>query len=201
VRIIPWLCIVLGAACGKPAGTSSPATAKGKPSYPLLDGRCDEYPAIAQERHRIAAGIELFLFQDPDYLWLCFTLPPDAFGATDVVVAAPGLSEPLNLHVSAQLGEWVAARPEAAPGDVSSDRWWNQRGWTAMPVPFNGVTDDAGSSFKFKPTPGRELQLGKRRFGRGPWRLAIHIAGLGDGSDAPQTARFPARGEHGLTAW
>lgn len=166
------------------------------PGYPLLDGRCDEYGALAAERHHVASGVDLFVFQDRDYVWLCYTLPADVFGALDLVLTAPGLAVPTNLHVSAQLGEWPAGDPAAAPKDPSSSQWWNQRGWSALPIPFNGMHPDG--KIKFRPTPGRELQLGKARFGRATWKLRLQIYGVGsDGRDA----YFPASGDHVLAVW
>jgi hypothetical protein len=178
------------------AACTPKATSRTTPAYPLLDGRCDEYTSLAAEHHDVAPGVELFVFQDTSYVWLCYTLPHDAFGPLDLVVAAPGLDEPLNLHASAQLGEWPASKPDAMPKDASSEQWWNQHGWTGMPVRFNGAAADG--TIKFRPTPTRELQLGKRRFGRGTWRLRATIYGVGGGGS---DAKFPAAGDHALAVW
>jgi hypothetical protein len=183
--------ILVGVACTKPA-PSAPKSA----AYPLLDGHCDEYRELAQDRHTVAPGVELFVFQDHDYVWLCYTLPSGSLGTMDMILTAPALTEPQNLHVSAQLGEWPAAKPELAPDGPASDRWWNQHGWTALPVPFNGMTEDGKP--KWRPTPGRELQLGKARFGRGAWKLRLQIHGLGEGG---QPLNFPASGDLALRVW
>jgi len=138
--------------------------------YPLLDGRCDEYPAVPHEQHVIARDVALFVFQDRDYVWLCVTLPPNELGALDLDIAAPGLAAPLDLHASAQLGEWPVGT--APPDDAASDRWGNQRGWTALTVPFHGMRDGAPA---FAHPLARELQLAKQRFGRGAWQLRLHL--------------------------
>jgi hypothetical protein len=185
------LSALAASACGS---THSPSRPTVQSPPPLLDGRCDEYAALAAERHRVTSTVDLFVLQDRDYVWLCYTLPPDTFGALDMVLAAPALAEPLNLHVSAQLGEWPAGQP--APADASSSTWWNQRGWSAFPVPFNGTKPDG--SIKFRPTPGRELQLGKARFGRGRWTLRMQIYGVDAGGG---DAHFPTTGDHMIEVW
>lgn len=189
------------------ASAAAAAEKSGGPDYPLMDGACDEYPALAQSRHRIADGIELFLFQDRDYVWLCYTLPQNSFGMADFVVDAPGLQKKLNLHVSAQLGEWPADEPDAAPDSADSPKWWNHSGWSGTTVPFNGASaslDAAGKpkvDYNFRRTRGRELQLSKARFGRGEWRWHIDIRNVADGTDGGQRAfRFPETGERTFKA-
>jgi hypothetical protein len=179
-----------------------PASGSASPGYPMLDGHCGDVAGLAQERHVVAPGVELFVFQDRDYVWLCYTIPNGNFGMVDVAVAAPGLAEPMNLHVSAQLGEWPIASPDLAPAEATSPQWWNHHGWTAAVVPFNGVEETDGQSrYKFKPTPGRELQLGKARFGRGTWKLALSIRGITGPDGVALTPRFPASGDHVLEVW
>lgn len=186
------IAVVLGACATAPPRQPPPPA----PAYPLLDGRCDEYAALGAARHAVVPGVDLFVFQDAHYVWLCYTLPADTFGALDLVLAAPTLAAPLNLHVSAQLGEWPAGDPAATPKDASSAAWWNQRGWSALPVPFNGTKPDG--AIQFRPTPGRELQLGKVRFGRGAWTLRLRIYGVGaNGGEAS----FPVSGDHPLAVW
>lgn len=178
----------------------------GKPAYPLLDGACGEYPALAHSKHRIADDVDLYVFQDRDYVWLCYTLPENSFGMADLTVAASGLDKPLNLHVSAQLGEWPAGEPDAAPASADSPKWWNQRGWSGTTVPFNGASvslDEAGEpkvDYNFRRTRGRELQLSKARFGRGEWRWHIDIRNVADGKGGQRAFRFPKTGERALTA-
>jgi hypothetical protein len=196
--------ILAVAACGgsqtPPPSATAPAAAS--PGYPMLDGHCGDVAALSQERHEVVDGVELFVFQDRDYVWLCYTIPDGNFGMVDVAVASPGLAEPMNLHVSAQLGEWPIASPDLAPAEATSPQWWNHHGWTAAVVPFNGVEEiDGQSRYKFKPTPGRELQLGKARFGRGTWRLSLSIRGITGPDGAALTPRFPATGDHVLQVW
>lgn len=174
------------------------------PAYPLLDGSCGEYPVLAQAEYRIADEVVLYLFQDRDYVWFCYTLPADSFGMADLTIDAPGLTKTLNLHVSAQLGEWSA--DESAPANADSPQWWNHRGWSGTTVPFNGANaalDEAGKpkvDYNFRHTRGRELQLSKRRFGRGEWRWHIDIRNVADGKGGQRSFRFPENGDQILKA-
>lgn len=185
------------------AGAASASKAKG-PAYPLLDGDCGEYAVLAQARYEVSDAVTLYLFQDRDYVWLCYTLPENSFGMADLVVDAPALDAPLNLHVSAQLGEWPAGKPEAAPASADSAQWWNHRGWTGTTVRFNGAKaelDDAGKpgvDYNFRLSPARELQLSKQRFGRGQWRWHIDIRNVADGKGGQASLRFPKAGEQTL---
>lgn len=188
------------------AFAAKPAEKPDGPGYPLLDGACDEYASLEHSEYRIADDVVLRLFQDRDYVWLCYTLPPDSFGMADVTVAAPGLDKPLNLHVSAQLGEWPAGDPDAAPASADSPKWWNHRGWSGTTVPFNGASaalDETGKpkvDYNFRRTQGRELQLSKQRFGRGEWRWHIDIRNVADGKGGQRALRFPKTGDQTLEA-
>lgn len=89
-------------------------------------------------------GIVVQMFQDEAYVWLCYPVPEDSYGTLDLVVDAPGLDEPVNLHVSAQLGEWRAGHRDEAPQGADSDAWWRVEGWWSNAVFWNGTreTDD-----------------------------------------------------------
>ncbi|MCL1633318.1 hypothetical protein M2650_01475 [Luteimonas sp. SX5] len=188
------------------AFAASAAERGGGPAYPLLDGECGEYPALAQSKHPVADDVVLYVFQDRDYVWLCYTLPANSFGMADLTVAAPALKKPLNLHVSAQLGEWPADEPNAAPAGPDSPRWWNHRGWSGTTVPFNGAKatlDETGKpevDYNFRMTRARELQLSKQRFGRGQWRWHIDIRNVADEKGGQMSLRFPKEGEQTLRA-
>lgn len=186
------------------ASTVGHASETRRPAYPLLDGACDEYTTLAQVRHQVSTDVTLYVFQDRDYVWLCYTLPANSFGMADLTIASPGLEEAINLHVSAQLGEWPADEPDAAPASADSAQWWNHRGWSGTTVPFNGAKatlDEVGRpkvDYNFRMTRARELQLSKQRFGRGQWRWHIDIRNVADGKGGQASLRFPARGEHAL---
>lgn len=161
---------------------------------------------LAQAKYEVSDDITLYLFQDRDYVWLCYTLPENSFGMADLTLAAPALKQRMNLHVSAQLGEWPADEPSAAPAGPDSPQWWNQRGWSGTTVPFNGAkaTLDAAAKprvdYNFRMTRARELQLSKQRFGRGEWRWHIDIRNIADGKGGQKSLRFPKQGEQNLQA-
>jgi len=172
---------------------STPTTPASAP--PLVDGRCDEYVALGAQPEGLPLGVELSIHQDTHSVWLCYTVPPNSYGTLDLEITAPGLTETLNLHVSAQLGEWPLAQPELAPDKPESDRWWNQRGWYANPAWLNG-RDRSGEQprIRFVDAPARELQLTKARFGRGAWQLRFHINAIRDSEGKFQRIDWPADG-------
>jgi hypothetical protein len=162
------------------AGSIGAAQA-GEPAYPLLDGRCDEYQRVGAEVVAKDDTISVLLFQDADYVWLCYALPKESYGTLDLLVDSPGLAEPINLHVSAQLGEWRADYPDEAPEVSNSDSWWKVHGWWSNAASWNGMREtDDGPRSKFQSSEGRELQLSKARFGRGTWRLNFSIGAVRD---------------------
>lgn len=163
---------------------------------PLVDGDCADFPTNHQQQP-LGLGLNLRIFQDQHFVWFCYEIPEGSWGTVDLRIEAPALDEALNLHVSAQLGEWPADRSELAPADAQSDRWWQTRGWTANWVWLNGYrTNTRGErAVKFKLSPARELQLSKARFGRGEWKLHFDI-GLRDDDGEPVRLHFPAGEGH-----
>lgn len=164
---------------------------------PMLDGRCDDHAGIAEAT--ALGGVTAYLLQTRDHVWLCFALPAGSHGTADVRIESPGLTVPLNLHASAQLGEWAADDPEAAPKDGSSPIWGNADGWWANVVPFGGlITTPNGPRANYRTISGREMQLSKRRFGKGQWELVATISDVA-GADGKQVSiRWPAAGHRSL---
>lgn len=146
------------------------------PPTPLVDGACDQYPALRAETVAVSDEVRLHLFQDDHYVWMCYAYPPGSFATMDLQLATEGLAEPMNLHVSAQLGEWPVSAPELAPTEPTSDRWWNATGWTANPVWVNGMdTTGARPRYRFKNANAREIQIAKARFGTGTWQFTASM--------------------------
>ena len=165
---------------------------------PMLDGRCGDHVEIAETRP-VSGGVTAFVRQTKDHVWLCFALPPDSHGTTDLRIEAPALREPLNIHASAQLGEWAADDPNAAPRDGSSPIWGKVDGWWANVVPFGGLIATAeGRRVNYKAIPGRELQLSKRRFGLGEWRLVATISDVAATGNERVSVRWPKSGHFTL---
>ena len=168
------------------------------PAYPLLDGRCDEYQRVGAEVLAEDDTISVLLFQDADYVWLCYALPEDSYGTLDLLVDSPGLAEPINLHVSAQLGEWRAGHPDEGPQKSNSDDWWKVHGWWSNAASWNGMREtDEGPRSKFQTSEGSELQLSKARFGRGTWRLNFSIGAVRDADGEMKQIVLPSE-ENGL---
>ena len=155
------------------SGCASQADAAG---YPLLDEGCREYATLGADTVALPDHMTLNVFQDESYVWLCASLPPESYGAADIVIDAPGLDAPRNLHISAQLGEWPAEGEGGGPETAESDQWWRVSGWSAIPFRFNGYQGEGDERrAKFIPSEARELQLSKAHFGRGVWNLRLEF--------------------------
>ncbi len=190
--VLTFLCLLLSASTF--ADDTEP-TSQG-PGYPLLDGLCTEYPRLAAKSFKVSDTVTLYIFQDNSYVWMCYTLPTGSFGTVDVRLQTPALSAAINLHVSAQLGEWPADKPDEAPQTSDSSKWWQIVGWTANAMRLNGMVDGENERRpNFLPAEGREFQLAKSRFGRGDWHLRFQIravAGAGD-DGKPGSLWFPSK--------
>ena len=82
---------------------------------PLVDGNCSEYPPLKAERISVSKDVDLHIYQDRHFVWLCYTYPDGSFATADLKLTAPALTFQINLHVSANS---VNGRPE----DRSSSR-------------------------------------------------------------------------------
>ena len=172
----------------------TPAAALAAPAPPLVDGDCTDYKLPGARSIAIAPGIELQVAEDAHFVWFCYTYPTGSMAQLDMTLKTPRLGQALNLHVSAQLGEWPAGRADLAPAHPDSDLWWNTQGWTANTLHINGMdTSGPAPRYRWKHTPGRELQLSKQRFGSGRWEFALAIYQIKQG-DAMRTVNFPADG-------
>lgn len=163
---------------------------------PMVDGSCDEYARLKAQKFAVSADVDLHIYQDKHFVWLCYTYPDGSMGTTDIKLKTPTFVEPINLHVSAQLGEWPVNKPELAPKDGESDLWWNTKGWTANAVWMNGL-DTTGDTprVKFKNAKAREIQIGKERFGRGTWTLSMNIRAIKGADGKMYKADFPKANE------
>jgi hypothetical protein len=152
----------------------------------LLDNRCDPAEWKDANRFAIADGVQLALKQDAQYLYLCMRLPALSYGTTDVYLQPATGSAPWNLHASAQIGE----KQRTDAGWPAEWTFGNQRDWYSPAVPFRGVREvKGGVSASFAPIEGREIQIGRARFGPGPWRLMFELRALGKRQD--REARYP----------
>lgn len=192
MRLVPAIVLLSCTAFALPALADA-----AHPPAPLLDGDCAEYAALGARTDTIADGVVLHAYQDRDYVWLCYTLPAESFGGLDLRVESDALPAALNLHVSAQLGEWPADRPEQAPQDGNSPLWWNHRGWTAHWIRFNGMDATATPPRpRFRLGGARELQLSRQRFGTGEWRLVFDIHRVRQADGGYADLRYPQAGAY-----
>jgi hypothetical protein len=86
------------------------ATANADPSIipPMIDGRCEEYNGLNATQVKMDEAVTLHVYQSKHFVWLCYDYPEGSYGTLDLRVEAPGLKEAMNLHISAQLGDWPA---------------------------------------------------------------------------------------------
>ncbi len=158
---------------------------------PLPDGDPEEYELLGVEPIQLADSVNLYFHQNEHFVWICYTYPSESYGTTDIEITTEKVKEPLNLHVSGQIGEWPVNNPELAPENPESDKWWNMKGWIANEVWPNGMDRSREPPrYKFKNASAREIQLSKRRFGRGEWRISMQIRAI-NGPDGYFSIEFP----------
>lgn len=162
---------------------------------PLLDGRCDEYADLGATRQPVHEQLDLLVLERDGFVWLCMDLPDGSYGTMDLQVKSAKEPDAINLHVFAQLGEWPVARPELAPSTPDSDGWWNQQGWYANAVWFNGMREQRGQMQpNFRLTADRELQIRRDKFGALPWQIRLDMRLVKGKDGAFFRVTYPADG-------
>lgn len=143
---------------------------------PLADGKCNEYTDLdAVQSETAHEQIIFFIHQNKDYVWLCHTVPTEGSPTwDDLIIRSPAFPNGLNLHASAQLGQWPSDQPEAKPSGPKSELWWNVEGWWAT------ISHANYNEFRGE---GREFQISKEHFGRGDWFVEAHIGGAGENGE------------------
>jgi hypothetical protein len=160
---------------------ASTVAADNIPSTPMVDGKCIEYKSMPTSTSTdLGFGVTLFSFQNDDYVWFCYSKNKQSYGTLDLYIDAPNLPEPLNFHISAQLGEWPANKPDLAPKEANSDQWWEINGWWANVVSSNGMQKNkkGENQTNYKTGTGREIVLSKEHFGNGEWQLYFNIRNI-----------------------
>ncbi|WP_282043047.1 hypothetical protein [Winogradskyella flava] len=159
---------------------------------PIVDGFDNEYKSLNTTSLKISDDVTLRVYQNEHFVWLTYNVPEDSYGTMDMVLESPNLTEPINLHVSAQVGEWPANKPELAPQVPESDKWGITKGWTGNPIWLKGL-DRSGTEpqLKFKSAPARELQISKSYFGKGVWKFNLEIRAIKDNDGKSQSLIFP----------
>lgn len=180
-------CLAVVAGCSSTMPSQSYA-------YPMLDGSCSEYEHLSSTQHTLSDEVTLLIYQDNAYVWLCYNYPEGSYGTMNLELQTAALADTLNLHVSAQIGEWPLGDENLAPKNPESNRWWNQRGWMSNPVWINGMERSGEEpSYRFKNDSAREVQLSKSRFGRGEWHLILRINAIKTVDGEYEGIVFPAK--------
>lgn len=159
----------------------------------MVDGRCSEASYAENESIELGAGVTLHHYIDEHYVWLCYDYLEGSYGTLDLELDTPKLERAINLHVSAQLGEWPADEPDSAPQSGNSDQWWEISGWTSNVVWMNGMDDESDPpQINFKNAEAREMQISKARFGGGQWTLRFNIRALSLPDGGRSNILYPA---------
>jgi len=153
----------------------------------LLDGRCDE-PAWSKAAPTVLGdGLSMLAVADADTVTICWRFPVQTLSLDLYVEDAQGGLH--DLHISAQTGE----RTRGADGWPEWAGFGQHRGWYGPPFAFSGFKtgEDGARRIVFAPSPHRELQLARSRFGPGPWRVMVEAQPMTPDS---KVARYPAGG-------
>ncbi|MBQ4819522.1 hypothetical protein [Aquimarina sp. MMG016] len=163
---------------------------------PLVDGNCNEYIKLGANSISISEDVNLYIFQDDYYVWISYCYPEGSYGTVDLEIETNTISDPLNLHVSAQMGEWPLNNKDLKPKNPESDLWWKTNGWTANPVWINGMDKTADRlRYKFKNGEAREIQLSKNRFGKGEWKIRMNVRSILNKAGEFYDIEFPENDE------
>lgn len=161
--------------------------------HPMVDGKNTEYAALEVAPIAIGEGVNLYIFQNQSYVWISYDYPAGSYGTLDMQITTEQLAHPINIHVSAQLGEWPVGEEAQKPQSANSDLWWNMDGWIANSLWANGI-DTAGfrgPQMRLKNGEMRELQLDKNRFGKGEWNFRLTINAIRNEAGQFVTVNFP----------
>ncbi|MEL6870910.1 MAG: hypothetical protein AAFO81_14010 [Pseudomonadota bacterium] len=133
----------------------------------LLDGKCSDDEWLDAKTIASNQGHSIRMKRSERYLYLCITYPEDAGGTFEGYLVTDAQRTPLNIHVSAKIGE-----REWQGEDWPEWDWWNAQGWWSTPVRYNSF--EAGER-RFLRTPAREIQFDLNHFGRSGWRLMFDV--------------------------
>ena len=166
--------------------------------HPMIDGRKTEYDNGLWDETPLSDDVTLYTYQNSDHVWLSFDYPTGSYGTLDLKVLTDKILQPINLHVSAQLGEWPLDDESKIPTKATSDLWWNHNGWTANPLWVNGIDTTSYDTPEFKIKNGeiREIQMSKERFGRGDWQLKFNINAIKSEEGSFYSIRYPENEEY-----
>lgn len=172
-----------------------------KPAPPLVDGSIEDFKRLNVKPIVLNEGVNFYLYQNDHYVWIAYDYPEGSYGTADLKLLTPQLSDTINLHISAQLGEWFLTEGYPRPDNPQSDLWWNHNGWYANEIWPNG-TDRSGEEPQpdFKNAKAREIQISKERFGKGEWQFQIEIRAI-QTSEGFTSITFPESGLYQLEVY
>lgn len=159
---------------------------------PMVDGQIEEYIELGVQPIDLGDHVQLYLYQNDYYVWIAYAYPEGSYGILDMEMVTPKVQDTLNIHVSAQLGEWFIKEGAARPQNPESDLWWNHKGWYSNEVWPNG-SDKSGDRVrpKFKNALAREVQLSKDRFGYGNWHFNLNLGSIRLPDGTSTRIRYP----------
>ncbi len=115
----------------------------------------------------------------------------ESWSGLDLYVDTPQLEAAMNLHLSAQLGEWPAEGEPISGG--SSPDWWQLNGWFGTTAHYNGSEmRDGEQRARFRRLNAIELVLEKSHFGSGEWALQFEVRNVPLGNGESADVFFPA---------
>ncbi len=179
-------------------GTSCESKIEKAIVHPMVDGRNTEYAALNVTPIKLADAVNLYLYQNSAYVWISYDYPEGSFGTLDMAISTKKIKKTLNLHISAQLGEWPVGVDSLRPTTANSDLWWNHKGWIANNLWVNGIDTLSYDAPEFKIKNGeiREIQLSKARFGSGEWKIKLNINAIKTREGQFTSIKFPADQEY-----
>ncbi len=187
IQFVSYLLLMV-VACG--CGTNGNECSK---FHPMVDGRNTEYQQLNIKPLVLSEDVNLYVYQNDFYVWISYDYPEGSFGTLDMQIESDRLDSVLNIHVSAQLGEWYVNSSQGMPDHPTSDLWWNMDGWTANSLWANGIDTISYDTPEFNIKNGdiRELQLSKERFGKGEWKIKLRINAIKGADGSFYSIDFP----------
>jgi len=153
----------------------------------LLDGLCPDAEWHDAKRVALDLSHELLLMHDATYAYACIRGPADEHLTLDLYLRGTREGPAVNLHASAQVGERLRGAHGWPPYE-----WWNHRDWYSPAMPFTGMAGEgAERSAQFATGRAREIQVGRERFGDGPWHAMFAIGGKRGADGTWQPLLFP----------
>jgi hypothetical protein len=155
----------------------------------MIDGILSEGEWKKAVRVDVPGTAELYFQESAEFVYIAvkYTTPPS--GIVDLYLS-PREGEVYDLHASAKLGE-----RQLAGNQFPDWNWWNNREWTA-----NISRVESFERSTFLPTPIREYQIRRSRFGSRTWRLRFELTTMDANNDTQSTIVFPAGTTYKSTA-